>query len=296
MAHARRACLRPEAARPVGAVRSRLVHLPFIPAGMHVTVWPPVLATRGPGSLSALHSHHGLHFVLAIDGALRVRAFASGRWSEAAGVLTAPDAPHAIDSRGTEVLLVFLDPESEAGATFRPVLEGPVRLLSERERSALVRDVVPRTILRFGADEWVREAARTLGAPLPAPQRMIHPRVRRVLGILRSSGVDDTTSLEALSLRAGLSPGRLMHVFTASVGIPLRPYLSWLRVQRAAIAIVNGSPLGDAAHCAGFADASHMSRTFKRMLGVAPSLLRPMRCAPETRSAEVSTSVAMRTT
>ena len=58
-----------------------------------------------------------------------------------------------------------------------------------------------------------------------------------------------------------------MHVFTESIGIPLRPYLSWLRVQRAAMAIVNGSLLGEAAHTAGFADASHMTRTFKRMLG-----------------------------
>src|SRR6266511_44653 len=220
------------------------MRLPFIPAGMDVTVWPPVLATRGPGFRGALHSHHALHFVLALDGELRVRTSAFGPWSSAAGVLTAPDAPHAIDSHCGEVLLVFLDPESDDGATFRPVLDHPVRLLSARERSALVRDVVPRTILRSGADAWVRNAARTMRVALPASPRTIHPRVRRVLRMLRSSGVDDDTSLEVL-------------------------------------AIVTGSPLGDAAHAAGFADAAHMSRTFKRMLGVAPSLLRPMRCSEE---------------
>jgi AraC-like DNA-binding protein len=248
---------------------------------MNVTAWPPVLATRGPGFLCALHSHHALHFVLAIDGALRVREAASGPWTAAAGALTSPDAPHAIDSRGAELLIVFLDPESEAGATLRAAVDGGVRLVSARERTALVRDVVPRTIMTFGAERWVRDAARTLGAPLPPAQRLVHPRVRRVLRALRDGGVDDATSLEALALRAGLSPGRLMHAFTASVGIPLRPYLSWLRVQRAARAIVGGSPLGHAAHAAGFADASHMCRTFRRMLGVAPSALRPMRCLPE---------------
>jgi AraC-like DNA-binding protein len=256
------------------------MRLPFVPPGMDITVWPPVLATRGPGSRSALHSHHAMHFVLAIEGELRVRT-ARDRWWTAAGVLTAPDAPHAIDSRGVEVLLVFLEPESDAGAMFRPVLEHPVRLLSPLERSALVRDVVPRTILRLGAEEWVRDAARALEVPLPPSQRIIHPRVRRLLRLLRTSGVDDTTSLEVLATLVGLSPSRLMHVFTASVGIPLRPYLSWLRVQRAAIQIVNGSPLGDAAHAAGFADAAHMSRTFRRMLGVPPSVLRPMRCSQE---------------
>jgi AraC-like DNA-binding protein len=246
---------------------------------MHVRAWPPVLATRGPGFRGALHSHHSLHFVLAIEGELQVRTSASSRWSGAPGVLTAPDAPHAIDSDGVEVLLVFLDPESDAGATFRPALARAVRPLSAEERAALVRDVVPRTILRSGAEEWVRTAARALRVPLPASQRSIHPRVRRLLAMLRASGVDDATSLEVLASLVRLSPSRLMHVFTASIGIPLRPYLAWLRVQRAATAIVNGHSMGEAAHAARFADAAHMTRTFKRMLGVAPSSLRPMRCS-----------------
>ena len=245
---------------------------------MNVTVWPPVLATRGPGFRGALHSHHSLHFVLSIQGELRVRTSPLGRWLTAAGVLTSADAPHAIDSHGTDVLLVFLDPESDAGLTFRPLLERPVRLLSAHERSALVENVLPRAILSSGAEDWVRNAARTLGLRLPASQRPMHPRVRRLLRMLHSSGVDDATSLEALARSVGLSPSRLMHVFTESIGIPLRPYLSWLRVQRAAMAIVNGSLLGEAAHTAGFADASHMTRTFKRMLGVPPSVLRPMSC------------------
>jgi len=255
------------------------MRLPSIPAGIHLKAWPPVLATRGPGFRGDLHSHHALHFVLAIEGELRVRPSASGRWRSAAGVLTSPHAPHAIDSKGVEVLLVFLDPESDAGAMFRPALNRAVRLLAEGERTALVRDVVPRTILSSGAEEWVRTAARTLRVPLAPSQRTIHPRVRRLLAVLRGSGVDDATSLEVLAKLVSLSPSRLMHVFTASVGIPLRPYLAWLRVQRAAMAIVNEASMGEAAHAAGFADAAHMSRTFKRMLGIAPSLLRPMRCS-----------------
>jgi AraC-like DNA-binding protein len=227
-----------------------------------------------------LHAHHSLHFVLALQGEVRVRT-ASGSWTSAAGVLTGPDVPHAIDGLGVEEMLVFLDPESEAGATFASALERPVRLLSGAERDALVRDVVPRTILRTGAEEWVRTAAQALRVRAPAARRAIHPRVRKVLAALRAAGVDDVTSLETLAALVRLSPGRLMHVFTRSIGIPLRPYLAWLRLQRAATAIVNGHSMGDAAHAAGFADSAHMSRTFKRMLGVAPSSLRSRRCSPQ---------------
>jgi AraC-like DNA-binding protein len=54
----------------------------------------------------------------------------------------------------------------------------------------------------------------------------------------------------------------------------LRPYIAWLRLQRAAAAIAAGMPLAHAATEAGFADAAHMSRSFRRMLGISPSSLR----------------------
>jgi AraC-like DNA-binding protein len=114
--------------------------------------------------------------------------------------------------------------------------------------------------------------ALTLQESTPVP----HSVVRRLLAPLRTSGLDDNMSLEALADAVGLSPGRLMHVFTESVGIPLRPYLAWLRGQRSACAIL-GASLTDVAQLAGFADAAHMSRTFRRELGFQPSALRLMR-------------------
>jgi len=260
-------------------VFTSLMQLPHIPEGMHVTSWPPTLATRGPGMQTALHSHHSLHFMLAIEGELRFNTSPTGQWSSAAGVLTAPHAAHAIDARGFEILLVFLDPESDAGTAFGPALDHPVRPILAMERAVLVRDVVPRTILRSGAARWVQTAAEVLRVVPPPKQRAVHPGIRKLLSMLRTSGLDEPTTLDALASAVGLSPGRLMHVFTTSVGIPLRPYLAWLRVQRAAIAIVTGSSLTEASHTAGFSDAAHMSRTFRRMLGVTPSVLRPMRCS-----------------
>jgi AraC-like DNA-binding protein len=95
-----------------------------------------------------------------------------------------------------------------------------------------------------------------------------------VLRHLREAPAGADTSLAALAAVARLSPGRFMHAFTESVGIPLRPYLRWLMLERAGAALASGAPLGDAAYAAGFADAAHMSRTFRRMFGVSPSEVR----------------------
>ena len=252
----------------------RLPRLPALVAQTHeLPLWPPLLATRGAGSRSERHGHHAMHFVLALRGELRARVSGSGAWTAAAGVLTAPDAAHAVDARGVDVLLVFLDPESDVGAALAGVLAGSIRVISDVERAALVEDADPSALVRSGA-EWTRLAVQTLGGAA-VERRRVHPRVRKLLRLLGADATDRATSLEALADAVGLSPGRLMHAFTASIGIPLRPYLAWLKLQRAAGAIVANVPLAEAAHAAGFADAAHMSRTFRRMFGVTPSALRP---------------------
>jgi AraC-like DNA-binding protein len=250
--------------------------LPSVIAGARgapLPQWPPLLATRGPGALSELHRHHASHFVVALAGSLKVRTIARGTWREAAGVLTAADCEHAVDARGVETLLVFLDPESDMGAGVSRLAGGAVRLLSASERDHLVRGADPRVIVGAGGADWLSHALACLGGAA-RPARVVHPRVKKLLRRL-NAGLAGKTSLESLAAEVGVSPGRLMHAFTESVGIPLRPYLAWLRLQRAAVAIVSGMPLAAAAQAAGFADSAHMARTFRRMFGVPPSALRP---------------------
>jgi len=79
-------------------------------------VWPPLLATRGAGAASSLHAHHAMHVVLAAKGELTIRVGDSAPIA-APGVVSAPDVPHAHDATGKEVLLVFLEPESDAGSS-----------------------------------------------------------------------------------------------------------------------------------------------------------------------------------
>jgi len=223
-----------------------------------------------------------MHFVLSLED--KVRASVGELSAEAAGVLTAPDVEHAIAARGGEVLVVFLDPESDVGARLASVLAGPARWINARERDTLVRGADPRAIVGSSGVAWTERAVEILGGAANPRRRRVHPRVRKVLRILASRPDHDETSLEALAAEVALSPGRLMHAFTASLGIPLRPYLAWLKLQRAGRAITGGRSLADAAHTAGFADAAHMTRTFRKMFGVTPSSLRPAPAVDASRA------------
>jgi AraC-like DNA-binding protein len=226
-----------------------------------------------------------MHVMIARRGTLRVRAPLESGPRRAAGVVTAPDVPHAIDATGTEVVLVFVDPESDVGASLLATLTGPVRLLSPEERDAIDTSRAPRDLLGADGPGWLADVVAALGGERVPRRRTIHPRVRKALGLLRASRADDDTSLARIADAVGLSPGRLMHAFTESIGIPLRPYVAWLRLQRAAAAVVLGGSLTSAATAAGFADSAHMSRAFRRAFGLTPSELRRATTQPVGSSA-----------
>jgi AraC-like DNA-binding protein len=240
-----------------------------IPEGLQdYPYWPPLIASTGRGSRSAPHAHHAMHVVLARAGSISCTI--EGETISAPGFLTAPDVLHQLDASGAEVLLVFIDPESAAGVSIRPNLKGAVHSFGEEARSLLVEGSSPESIMKEGGSLWCTTLIKSMGA-IPQPPKRLHSRVKRVLDDLRQLGPGADNSLESLARRAGLSEGRFMHIFTESVGIPIRRYLAWRKLQRAAAAIVFGMSATEAAHIAGFSDSAHLTKSFRQMLGMRPS-------------------------
>jgi len=228
--------------------------------------WPAAMIVWGPGFASAAHRHHCVQLIMAMDGELLVRSGPEDEWRKSGAVLIRPDALHEVDARSSTVLIGFVDSESELGAALCDRIDGDIVYITatqvERWRAALR----PRPS-EARVDHWVRQE-------LLRQRRVvkIHPRVHRVLKYLREQlGVSDDVSLKTLAGISGLSQSRFMHVFTESVRVPLRQYILWLRLQRASCELMDGVSVTKAAHNAGFSDAAHLTRTFRRMLGTTPT-------------------------
>lgn len=82
-------------------------------------------------------------------------------------------------------------------------------------------------------------------------------------------------ALDDLSAIAYLSPYHLLRLFKAEVGLPPHAYLTQLRVHRAKPLLAAGLPIAAVAQQVGFTDQSHLSRHFKRIVGVPPGQYRP---------------------
>jgi AraC-like DNA-binding protein len=77
--------------------------------------------------------------------------------------------------------------------------------------------------------------------------------------------------LHDLAALGGVSEGHLVRTFHAWVGVPPHAYLQLLRVAEARRMLADGLPCAVVALRAGFADSSHLTRLFRRLLGYTPS-------------------------
>jgi AraC-like DNA-binding protein len=91
----------------------------------------------------------------------------------------------------------------------------------------------------------------------------------------------DPISLEQLAQLVNLSPFHLLRVFRATMGLPPHAYLIQLRIANAKKLLLAGLPIADIAVQTGFMDQSHLSRHFKRLVGVSPGQYRHTRSAQD---------------
>ena len=229
-----------------------------------VAPWPPVMFVWGPGFKTARHRHHCVQLLMALRGALLVRSGEEG-WRKCGAVWVRPDATHEVDARGSTLLIGFISAESDMGAALSARIDGAIACVPAGQ-VARWRAVLGPAPSDARTERWLTEfVPRGRGVE-------IHAGVRRVLSHLQGPpAVLEDLSLKTLAGIACLSPSRFMHAFTESVGVPVRPYILWLRLQRAACDLNNGASVTSAAHRAGFSDAAHLTRTFRRMLGATPS-------------------------
>ena len=67
-----------------------------------------------------------------------------------------------------------------------------------------------------------------------------------------------------------LTPWHLIRVFHRAVGVPLHRYVMLVRLCHAETLLRSGVPIAEAADSAGFYDQSHLTRYFRRILGLTP--------------------------
>jgi AraC-like DNA-binding protein len=93
--------------------------------------------------------------------------------------------------------------------------------------------------------------------------------VRLIRDYLEAQYAEQITLAQLASL-VNLSPYHLLRVVHAELGLPPHAYLTQVRVTQAKKLLSLGMPIPQAALETGFVDQSHLTRHFKRQVGVTP--------------------------
>lgn len=222
----------------------------------------------GPIGPTALHAHHA--FQIVVHGGTPCMRDDVGNAIPGPVAVVDPDRPHAVHSGRDHALVVFVEAESRAGLALRHRAVH-TQLGSAHPVAEVIGELLPDNWSR--AEEAVRRTLSLTGLPdVALPLRWWrHPAVDQALLRLPDLVDDGPVAVGELAKAIGMSASRLTHVFSTEVGVPLRSYAKWLRLVRATERLSDGASITEAAHEAGFADAAHLSRSFKAMFGLAPS-------------------------
>jgi len=240
-----------------------------------VCVWPGGVLWIGTSTApGTVHSHHAIQLGFGDDEPIHFRTADDAPWYPYAGCVIPADLPHALDGSGRRSAIIFVDPESDEGRGLRSrAVPGGITHLPEDEARAAAGRIFEawgRTHDCASLSAAARMAVRDLaGTAERAPSA--DPRVLGAIELIRAR-LDGRVTLPAIARDLNVSPSRLRHLFVHEVGLPFRTYVLWQRLQRVIQGIGN-EPLTQGALSAGFADAAHMTRTFRRMLGFAPSAI-----------------------
>lgn len=221
------------------------------------------------------HAHHAIQLTFVLRGGLRFRS-AEGVWADYHAAMIPADLPHSFDAQGSLVAHIFVEPESPFGRGIRQRLgDGSIAALPEAE-AAPIGDGMLALFERGCADAelvtFAREGLVALTAAV-VPARPSEPRVVRAIEAIKQR-LNTPMTLGEIAGVSHLSPGRFRHLFVAETGLPFRTYVLWLRLDRAIASYAAGGSWTEAAHAANFADSAHLTRTLRRMFGLAPSSLR----------------------
>ncbi|GAA0232268.1 AraC family transcriptional regulator [Saccharothrix mutabilis subsp. mutabilis] len=253
-------------------------------ANPEVTAWRPPVAglaevfhAHFPDHAYPMHTHDAWTLLLIDDGAVR---FALDRQEHGAirplVTLLPPHVPHdgrSATPHGFRKRVLYLDTTvldaALAGrAADHPALPDPLL----RRRVHQLHETLTRRTEPLEAESRLSLITTRLAHHLSRTEpvtRRDRPLAKRLRGLL-DANVRSGLTLASAAAVLGANPAHLVRTFSREYGIAPHQYLTGRRVDLARRLLLAGVPAAEAATAAGFYDQSHLTRHFKRLVGVPP--------------------------
>jgi AraC family transcriptional regulator len=231
------------------------------------------------------HTHESAFFYLVVAGVCREDYAHGSRVSEPASLVFHPAGePHANHWHGAgdgRCFNIEADPARlTALREYAPILDRPAdfpggtpsHLAARLYREFQHMDALSPLAMEGLMLELLAEASRTT---VPDHAERVPPRWLREARELLNAHGRETPSLEGVAGAVGVHPSHLARAFRQQFHCSVGDYVRQIRIERACrLLSASETPLAEIALDLGFADQSHLCKTFKRAIGVTPAAFR----------------------
>ena len=239
-------------------------------------MWQEQAFFLGNASTTSFHASPAIKIVIALDGEFILQTTENGAWQNFKSAIIAPGQSHAIDGQNKRLALIVLVPEAKVAQPLIPILS---RKNIYRIPVGVVQNFLPifkefeqMSVENVESEKICRKMLKKIKNGEELLSAALDKRISQSIERLRT-GTGNHVSVGEIAANAALSESRFSHLFTEQVGVSVRRYQLWIRLRDAIHMLANGTSLTDTAHEAGFSDSAHFTRTFRQMLGIAPSAL-----------------------
>lgn len=241
----------------------------------HLIIWKETSLFLGRNSTSiSEHKHPMIQLIICINDYFSWKD-SNNNWVEKRALLVAPNQTHQCNATGKEILIIGVDPESIFGQFITsyhlksaPIIDFPSSFLEKLEIVNINENIKDSNWGQLYSNIKFLFGFNTTKFPL----KKTDERIKNVLSFI-SENIHTKITTETLMNTSCLSESRLLHLFKQEMGLPIRNYILWHRLQLAFKEISKGHSLTEVAYLTGFSDQSHLTRTFVKVIGATPSSL-----------------------
>ncbi|MEZ5041894.1 MAG: AraC family transcriptional regulator [Saprospiraceae bacterium] len=238
-------------------------------------VWNGLSVFWGTSFNTSPHSHDTLQLAFDIDRKFRLKD-QNTPWQEHSAAIIRAGHVHQLDSNGSIQLFLYLDRDSTYAKqlTEKYLSDSNISNLEGSDIRTLSNDFFKRLLVITNCDELfhgcytILKHLIELGKPAKRDERVD----KAIAFIIRSQ--NKPFKVKDVADHVYLSESRLRHLFKEQVGQPIQNFILWMRVVDSLNLVLKGKRLDQTAYASGFWDPSHMNRSYKELLGVAPGAIK----------------------
>lgn len=229
-----------------------------------VCLHPQAVLAWSPATDSGRHAHRALQLVCALQAPCALEREPTTAAETLDWAVLPPLQPHRLRGSGQPLAHLFVDIGPRAWQRWLRAGGAPRR--PDPELLAALRADGP-------PDPELPARWRRHSLPGLVDDASADPRIASARRLIDADPSSPQLGHRQLATAVHLSPSRFIALFRTHAGMPVRNYVLWRRLQLAAEQVLAGASITQAAHASGFSDAAHLSRSFRQILGAAPSEL-----------------------